>query len=163
MEKMLSNYHIRRADKEISDRKEIQSILKNSKYAIIGMANNNEPYVVTLSCGFDEQNNRLYFHCSSKGQKIEFIVNNHNVCATIIEDKGYILGKCDHNYSSLIIRGKIRIVDQLAEKKHGLDILLHHLEKDINSIKEGNIQNDNSYMKVCILSLDIGDISAKHH
>jgi uncharacterized protein len=159
----MASYHPIRTDKEITDNNEIVRILKTGKYVIISFAKNDEPYIVTLSYGYDANNNKLYFHCAWKGQKIDFITENPNVCATIIEDKGYIKDKCDHDYSSLIIRGKLRIVNTIDEKKLGLEILLNHLEENPNPIKERNISNDDSYKKVCILCLDVVDISAKHH
>jgi nitroimidazol reductase NimA-like FMN-containing flavoprotein (pyridoxamine 5'-phosphate oxidase superfamily) len=53
-----------------------------------------EPYVVTLSYGYEEKSNTIYSHCASEGQKIGYIKRNPYVCATIIEDKGYVEGDC---------------------------------------------------------------------
>jgi nitroimidazol reductase NimA-like FMN-containing flavoprotein (pyridoxamine 5'-phosphate oxidase superfamily) len=83
-------YHlINRPDREITDEEEILRILKNGKYATLSLCKNNEPYIVTLSYGYEEQSNSLYFHCAKKGLKLVFIKNNPRVCATIIEDGGY--------------------------------------------------------------------------
>lgn len=157
----MGEYHLQKKEKEISDKNEINEILNKYKYATIGFSANDDPYLVTLSYGYDIQNERMYFHCALKGQKIDFITKNPKVCATVIEDKGYVKDFCDHKYSSLIIRGLIRVVDELDEKKHGLDILLNHLEVNPDPIKARNFKSDKSYNSVCILCLDISNITGK--
>lgn len=159
----MGNYHLRKKEKEITIKEEIDAILKKGKYTTIGFVGDEYPYVVTLSYGYDQANARIYFHCALKGQKIDYLTKNPNVCATVIEDKGYVKDFCEHKYSSLIIRGSIRVVDELNEKKHGLDILLNHLEENPDPIKARNIKDDKSYNSVCILCLDIHDITGKQN
>lgn len=159
----MSGYHPRRHNREIKDSDEIKRLLKSGKYAVIAMAKENEPYIVTLSYGYDEVNKCLYFHCALKGQKIDFIKINPEICATIIEDYGYQKDQCEHAYSSLILRGDISIVKDLNEKKYGLEILLNHLEDNPAPIMKRNIKNDESYDKVTILRLKIADIVGKKY
>jgi uncharacterized protein len=156
-----NQYHLLRKDREITHKEGISKILKTGKYAIIALANNNEPYITTMNYGYDETNNRLYFHCALKGRKLDFINNNPNVCATIILDGGYIKDECEHRYSSLILRGELSVLADLEEKKHGLDVLLNHLEENPAPIKSRNIKNDESYNKVNILRLQILNIIGK--
>ncbi len=116
-----------------------------------------------MSYGFDEKSNCLYFHCMNRGDKLDYIKKNCRVCGTIIKDNGYIKTKCDHDYASLVIRGEITIVDELAEKKHGLQILLNHLEEDPKPIFERNIKSEASYDGVTILKLNIESIIGKKY
>lgn len=157
----MSTYHMRREDRNISDQTEILKIIKNAKFSTIGMAKENEPYLVTLSHGYDEKNNVLYFHCANEGKKIDFIKNNSIVCATIIENNGYVDGKCEQHYSSLLIFGKMFIIENIEEKKNGLNVILHHLESEPESILKRNIPNDESYHKIIILKLKIERITGK--
>ncbi len=159
----MTKFHPRRADREITDSAEHARILKAGKYAIIGMADGNEPYVVTLNYGYDAANARLYFHCALKGLKLDFLEKNPEVCATVIEDHGYREGQCEHAFASLIIRGKMRLVTDLADKKHGLGVLLRHLEPDPEPILARNIKDDASYAKVGILRLDVETVSGKQY
>ena len=157
----MGEYHIRRKDREISDNKEILKILKNGKYAIIAMAMGNDPYIVTLSYGYDEASNSLYFHCANIGKKMDYINANPRVCATIIEDKGYVQEKCEHHFSSLIISGNMHLVKEIEEKEKGLRILMNHLEQNPKPIYERNIKGPDSYQKVTILRLQIERITGK--
>ena len=159
----MENYHPRRHDREIEDKNEIERVLKNGKYAIIALAKENDPYIVTLSYGYDNKNNSLYFHCALRGQKTDYLKTNSSVCATIIEDHGYQKTKCEHSYASLIIRGELNIVEDLQEKKRGLNVLLNHLEEDPEPILKRNIINEKSYDKVIILRLKINNIIGKQN
>lgn len=158
----MREYHPRRSEKEITDKAELNRILKEGKYAVIGMAKDNEPYVVSLSYGYDEADGSLFFHCSLVGEKIDYLKANPNVCATVIEDRGYIRGKCEHIYSSLLIRGTMHVLQSIAEKSHGLQVLVRHLENDDAVLRE-YITSDQSYDKVSILKLKIASVVGKRH
>ena len=94
----MQQYHLTNKTKcEIKSIDEITRILKSGKYTVVSMCRNNEPYIVTLSYGYDPDTNSLYFHCSKKGLKLEFLIENTKVCATVIEDEGYINDQCDHS------------------------------------------------------------------
>ncbi|KKN50877.1 hypothetical protein LCGC14_0628360 [marine sediment metagenome] len=153
-------YHMRRNEKEITNKKEIHEILKGGKYAIISLARDNEAYIITLSYVYDQEKHALYFHCAKEGQKIDFIKFNSSVCGTIIEDNGYKEG-CIQAFRSLVFRGKIVIVDNLQEKKYAFDVLLNHLEKNKNKMKDKHFNNDGAYDKPAILRLDIKEITGK--
>jgi len=156
-------YHPKRVRNEIIDQHEIIEMVKRGNHITLALCQHDIPYIVTMSYGFDEQKHCLYFHCANKGDKLDFIRANNNVCATIIEDRGYVKTKCDHDYASLILRGKIYVVDELEEKKHGLRILLNHLEEDPQPIFERNIKNDGSYHKATFLRFDIESMIGKKY
>ena len=157
----MSKYHMNKKDREITDNEEISRLLRNGKYAVIAMCRNNEPYVVTLSYGYDEKTNALYFHSALKGLKLEFIKENTAVCATIIEDRGYRNNECEHHYSSLVLWGKMTIVEAIEEKKHAMEILLNHLESNPGPIRERNFKNERVFNNFAMLKLEIGELTAK--
>ena len=148
-------------DREINDEKIIQDILNNGKYTTIALSNNKQPYIVTLSYGYDPENKCLYFHCSNKGYKLDIIKNNPNACATIIEDHGYVINDCSHKYRSLIIWGNLHKIEDINEKEHAFDVMFAHLEKDNKTIKSQSFKDPSTYDKVCVLKLNIDAIDAK--
>ena len=156
------SYHIRRSEREIKDKNELISILKRGKYGIIGLSKNNEPYVVTLSYGYDNVENALYFHCAKAGQKIDFIKSNHQACVTIIEDNAFDAETCDHSYKSLVLRGTISLVDDKDEVDRGIRLMITHLEKKdpdrfLTKLGPGN----KSYDDLQMLKLTIDSITGK--
>ena len=69
---------MRRKDKEITDIKEIESILQGAQVCRLGMADNNMPYVIPVCFGYKEHT--VYIHSASEGRKIDTLKKNPNVC-----------------------------------------------------------------------------------
>lgn len=157
------HYHPKKKRNEIIDDEEKRNLLKWGNHVTIALCDENVPYIVTLSYGYDEANNLLYFHSANKGEKIDFVRKNSNVCATLVKDNGYLEDQCEHDYESLIIRGEMTIVDNIEEKKYGLWVLLKHLEKNPTPILERNIKSDKSYNAVTILKLNMQSVIGKKY
>lgn len=157
----MAKYHMHKKERQINNQDELIEILKQGKYAVISMCRDNEPYIVTLNYGYDRDKNALYFHSALQGLKIDFMGYNPNVCATIIEDKGYVLNDCNHKYRSVVFWGEISIVENLEEKEHGIEVILNHLENNPKTIKERFLKTEERYHNVTILRLDIRELTGK--
>lgn len=148
-------------EREIKDKNIIEEIIKKGKFANISMCRDNEPYIVTLSYGYDSVKNSLYFHSAKIGLKFDFIRKNSLVCGTIVEDKGYKINQCSHAYRSVVFWGKMVIVEDLEEKKHGFEVMMNHLEENPNKIKKRFLEKEDTYRNTSILRLDINEITGK--
>jgi nitroimidazol reductase NimA-like FMN-containing flavoprotein (pyridoxamine 5'-phosphate oxidase superfamily) len=157
----MPKYHMRKKEKEITDHTQVSEILRNGKYVTVAMCRDNEPYIVTLSYGYDEKQNALFFHCSPQGLKLDFIRQNPNVCGTVIEDRGYKMGDCSHAYRSVVFWGRMYQLHKLAEKKHALNVLLDQLEDEPSMIRAKSLKSDDDYKDVGILRLDITEMTGK--
>ena len=158
----MKEYHLKnRPNREIISEGEINDILQNGKYVVISMCRDNEPYIVTLSYGFDAKERSLYVHCAPNGLKVDFFKTNNRICATIIEDGGYVADECAHNYKTIVFWGDIFFLNDLEDKKHGMTILLNHLENDNKVIQEKLLKSDNYYSNMEVLRIDIKHIHAK--
>jgi nitroimidazol reductase NimA-like FMN-containing flavoprotein (pyridoxamine 5'-phosphate oxidase superfamily) len=157
----MAKYHMNKQEREITDEQILRGILKQGKYTTIAMCRTDEPYIVTLNYGYDEEKHALYFHTALKGLKLDFIRDNPEVCGTVIEDKGYIMDKCAHGYCTVVFWGTMTVVEALEEKKYGMDILLHHLEDRPDTLKKRILKDDTVYQNVGILRLDIHESSGK--
>ncbi len=123
------SYHMRRADRAITEQAEIESILQHGRYITLALASE-EPYVVTLSYGYEPTEQRLYFHVASKGRKLDIISNDPRACGTIIIDQGYTQGECEHPFESVVMTGALRLVTSDDEKLRAIRTLVEHLEDD---------------------------------
>lgn len=157
----LSKYHLTRVDREIGEESELEDLLTSGRLAAVALCMENEPYVVTMNYGYDPEGQALYFHCANKGHKLEFIRANDRACATIVSDLGYVDGKCEHKYRSLVIRGRICEVVELDEKKHGIETLMIHQESDPDPVRSRNFKSDSDYDGFSILKIEIEDIKGK--
>ena len=152
---------MKKKEREITDKNTIIEILKNGKFATISMCRANEPYIVTLSYGFDLKQNSLYFHSAKEGLKIEFLRENPNVCGTVVDDLGYIMNDCSHKYRSIVFWGKMATVEDLEEKKYGFNIILNHLEDNPGKVKKRFLKNEQAYDNICIIRLNIIKMTGK--
>lgn len=153
---------MKKKEREITDDKNtIIEILKNGKFATISMCRANEPYIVTLSYGFDFKRNSLYFHSAIEGLKVEFLRENSNVCGTIVDDLGYIMNDCSHKYRSIVFWGKMATVEDLEEKKYGFNIILNHLEDNPDKMKKRFLKNEQAYDSTYIIRLNIIEMTGK--
>jgi len=155
-------YHLHnRPDREITSAEEITELLKKGRYVTIALCRDNEPYVVTLSYGYDSANNALYFHAAHEGMKMDFLKANPNVCASIIDDGGYIQDECKHPFKTLIIRGTLNVVDDLEEKRHGMHVLLNHLEEKPSVVQHLMLESEGLFSKMAVLKLEIQELHGK--
>ena len=154
-------YHMRRNDREITDSTTIEEILQNGKYATLALCRNNEPYIVTLSYGYDSDSKSLFFHCANNGLKTDFVQDNPSVCATIIKDNGYIQNECAHSYQSVVIRGKIEILTDESDKAKAVDVLINHLEEQPDKFRTKLQMETEQYNKMRTWRLRIEEISGK--
>jgi len=151
---------IRRKEKAITDEDEMMSILESSKYVTVSMCSENEPYLVTLSHGYDRKENCIFFHCAQEGKKIDILKENNIVWGQALLDKGYIQGKCDHLYATTQFRGHVSFITDFEEKKKALTFMAQSLEEEPEIVTSEQFK-DGSIEKVCIGRIDIDYMSGK--
>lgn len=151
---------MRRQDRQLSDG-ETAAVLRQGKYVVLSLCRENEPYIVTLSYGFDQSRNCLYLHCAQEGLKLEFCRANPAVCGTVIIDHGYADNECGHPFETVVLRGTVRFDETLEEKRHGVDTILDHLEHDPEAIRQKALKSDEIYKTITVLRLDIAEATGK--
>ncbi|MBT4482629.1 MAG: flavin-nucleotide-binding protein [Candidatus Latescibacteria bacterium] len=157
----MAKYHFRLTEKTTNDPEFLNDILSKGKYMSLALCRDNEPYIVTLSYGYDCENNSIFCHCARKGLKLDIIRSNNKICGTVFLDEGYIQGECGQPYRSVVFRGIASEITKLDEKKHAMSVLLNHLEDDSSIIRDKKLKEDNIYNSFGILRIDIADISGK--
>ena len=119
---------MRRKEKEILDREEIESIIKKADVCRLGLSDHNIPYIVPLNFGYKE--NCLYFHTPKVGKKIDMIKGNNRVCFELDIDHEVVRADnpCDWNmkYQSVIGYGRAFLLEDIDEKRQALDVIIEH-------------------------------------
>jgi nitroimidazol reductase NimA-like FMN-containing flavoprotein (pyridoxamine 5'-phosphate oxidase superfamily) len=157
----MPKYHMFKSEREITNTAVIESVFRNGKFLTLALCRNNEPYILALNYGYDAENRYLYFHTAIEGLKLEILSDNPRVCGTIIEDHGYIEGKCAHAYRSVVFTGSAEILENLDDKKHGMDILLNHQEKNPEIIRKRLLAREKAYDKFVMMRIKIEDVTGK--
>ena len=119
---------MRRKEKEILDREEIESIIRKADVCRLGLSDKNIPYIVPLNFGYKE--NCLYFHTPKVGKKIDMIKGNNRVCFELDIDHEVVRADnpCDWNmkYQSVIGYGRAFLLEDIDEKRQALDVIIEH-------------------------------------
>jgi len=157
----MEKFHgMRRKEKEITGQAEMKAVLAAAKYVTVAMCRADEPYLVTLSHGYDEKRNALYFHCAREGKKIEILAANDRVWGQALVDRGYADGRCDHLFASVQFHGRVSFVADEAEKRHALAVMIRQLESDPGKVMAEQV-TDASVAKVHIGRIDLDFLSGK--
>ncbi len=120
------SFHVRRKDREITDPNELRQVLKTTKYVTVALCMDNEPYLVSLSHGYDQAKNCLYFHCAPEGKKLVYLKANNRVWGQAVLDFG-VTDECDYVYTSVHFSGTMHLIDELGEKQHAIEVLVRQL------------------------------------
>jgi nitroimidazol reductase NimA-like FMN-containing flavoprotein (pyridoxamine 5'-phosphate oxidase superfamily) len=148
---------MRRGDREIKDRQDIEKILARATVCRLGLCSGGIPYVVPLSFGY--KNSRLYFHSAPEGRKIETIRENPNVCFEMDVDQEVVPGDspCQWSvrYHSVIGFGKARLLEEIEEKRRALDVILAHYGGVSDDYGEGAVD------KVAVIEVRIESVTGK--
>jgi nitroimidazol reductase NimA-like FMN-containing flavoprotein (pyridoxamine 5'-phosphate oxidase superfamily) len=119
---------MRRAEKEITNRGELETILSKATICRIGLIDQNKLYIVPLNFGY--KNNCLYFHSALQGKKIELLKKNQIVCFEVDIENGItntgIPCKWSSTYKSIIGYGNASFITEATQKQEALNILIDH-------------------------------------
>ena len=148
---------MRRNDREIKDRKDIDEIIRRCRVCRLAMCDDGQPYVVPLNFGYDGR--FLYFHAAPEGRKIDIIKRNNRVGFEfdILHDIVMAQKACDWGakYESVIGSGTVEIVDDAKAKKEALECIMSQYGKGVWTFPEEILQ------KTLILRVSILEISGK--
>jgi nitroimidazol reductase NimA-like FMN-containing flavoprotein (pyridoxamine 5'-phosphate oxidase superfamily) len=154
------SFHVRRKDREITDPNELRQVLKATKYVTVALCTEDEPYLVSLSHGYDEAKNCLYFHCAPEGKKLVYLKANNRVWGQAVLDFG-VTNECDYAYTSVHFSGKMSLIDDLVEKQHAIEVLVRQVslkpEEKLAKIKPEKL------CKTTMGRIDITYMSGKKH
>ncbi|HOW64755.1 MAG TPA: pyridoxamine 5'-phosphate oxidase family protein [Candidatus Paceibacterota bacterium] len=118
---------MRRTDKEITDPRQIDEIIRDSLVCRVAMAKDNAPYVVPMSFGYDGA--AIYLHTAPGGKKVECFEANPQVCFEFernveLRRNPQIACKWSFNFESVIGYGTISELAELAQKEHALNEIM---------------------------------------
>ena len=148
---------MRRKDKEISERNEIEKIITQSQVCRLAMTDGDRPYVVPLCFGYED--NALYFHSAIKGKKLNILRRNPNVCFEFDIDCNVRAADkaCDWGmqYRSVIGYGKASIVESDRSRHKALDIIMRQYGGKAESYPDGKVKH------TLIIKVDIDMMTGK--
>lgn len=113
---MIGDIPMRRYENQVHDRKILTAILDNIMVVHVGMYDDEYPYVVPMSFGYETTEEKLlvYLHCAREGHKVELWSKNPKVSLTFSMFTNHPNDKYRgsmHDFRSVMANGLIRKID----------------------------------------------------
>jgi uncharacterized protein len=148
---------MRRNEREIKGRKDIDDIIKRCRVCHLAMCDDGQPYIVPLNFGYDGL--FLFFHTAPEGRKIDIIKRNNRVGFEfdILHDIVTAEQACKWGakFESVMGSGTAEIVDTLEAKKEALGWIMRQYGSGAWDFKEEILK------KTLVLRVRILEISGK--
>jgi uncharacterized protein len=168
---------MRRKDRGITDRAEIEAILREATVCRIGLADDEGPYIVPLSFGYE--GGAVYIHSAPEasknlsgtspvsslaefyGKKIAMIWKDPRCCFEVDICDSIIRGDrpCSWgmHYRSVIGYGRAVILSDPAEKRHGLACIMRHYDSGTFEFSDEEVKN------VAVIRITLESMTGKKH
>ena len=147
---------------QITDEGQIRHILDTAKVLHLGLAVDNEPYVVPMNYGYTMEEGKLvlYLHSALQGRKLDMMRENPKVFFEMDCDLVPFEGEkpCQYGlgYSSVMGCGTACIVEDVEEKIKAMAALMKtQTGKDFSF-------NDRLVSIVAVIRIDAQEYTAKH-
>lgn len=148
---------MRREEKEITEKSELEAVIHKSIICRIGMSDENIPYIVPLCFGY--QDDTIYVHGSLEGKKINILQKNQNVCfefdinTEIVEAEN----ACGWGmkYQSVIGFDKASFIDNPEQKRKALNVIMNQYSKRPFQFP------DNMINKTSVIKIEITNMTGK--
>ncbi len=124
--------------REITEPEELREVLELCDVVRIGAMDEEGMFIVPMNFGYEfkEKNGKcslkLYLHGAKEGRKAEAFANNPNVAIEMDCGHEIIRGDyaCSYSFAfrSIMGNGVIRRIDDIGEKRYGLELLMNHME-----------------------------------
>ena len=147
---------------QITDLEQIKAILDKARVLRLGLAVNNEPYVVPMNYGYCLEDGKLtlYLHSAVRGKKLDMLQANPRVFFELDCDLKPFDGvkPCQYglSYSSIMGRGEAILVEDVEEKMEAMSVLMKtQTGKDFSF-------NEQLVSIVAVVRIDVVEYTAKH-
>lgn len=149
---------MRRKEREITSKERLNQIIENSKVMRIALCEKEQPYIVPVNYGYE--NDCFYIHSASSGKKIDMIKNNKAVAFEIEGRLELVKGdkpcRFTMHYESIIGKGKISFVENYNEKIKGLNALMRHYSE-----AESFSYDEEMVHRLLILKIEVETMTGK--
>ena len=149
---------MRRSRQELS-REDCEAILKEGTSGVLALLGDGDyPYAVPLSYVYED--GKIYFHCAKTGHKLDAIRRQEKASFCVIGQDQILPEKFTTCFSSVIVFGKVRILEEEGEIRSAVAKLA---EKYSPQESEEAVQKEieKEYPALCMLELVTEHMSGK--
>lgn len=150
---------MRRNDREITDRQEIEKILLQAAVVRLAMVDDGSPYLVAMNFAYDK--GVLYMHSAKEGRKIDVLRQDNRVAFQMDVDVRLVHGEttcgCTTTYRSVVGEGRIELVEDMDGIFRALDALMKKYADKTDCVYDTHVLG-----RTLVLKLTIGSMTGKH-
>ena len=129
---------MRRSDKEITEQKALDEIMKKAQVCRLGVSYESMAYIIPMSFGYADR--VLYFHSGPEGLKLLILRENPKACFEVEIDTEVIPSAHGCNwsmkYQSVIGFGEVAFVEDIEEKRKALQIIMQQYGDDLKMVED---------------------------
>lgn len=153
---------MRRKEREVTDRKQIEKVMELCSCCGIGFCDEGKIYIVPVNFGYEygKDSCTIFFHGAQEGRKFELIKEEPEVGFEM--DTSYQLKTADvacgysSYFQSIIGTGRVTVVEDNDEKIYGLNQIMKHVSgKSEWSYEESMLRT------VGVFKLEVEEMSCK--
>lgn len=149
---------LRRKRQELSLEESLDILNKGTSGVLALLGDNDYPYTVPISYVYD--NAKLYFHGAKNGHKIDALRKHDKASFCVISQDKIIPEEYTTYFRSVIVFGKIRIMeDETAMKKAIQALAIKYYPSDSENERQKVINRE--WKPLCMIELSIEHISGK--
>jgi nitroimidazol reductase NimA-like FMN-containing flavoprotein (pyridoxamine 5'-phosphate oxidase superfamily) len=159
MTEPLSTRPMRRKDREITERAEIDAIIRSDTVVHLALSDDDSPFLVPVFYAYD--GTALFFHSAQAGTKIDILKRNPKVCFEISVDNGIIESDlaCDFEakHRTVIGFGTATFIEDEAEKIRILDLIVGRFSDKTFEYPKNKVAH------TAVIRIGIDSIKGKSH
>ena len=148
-----------RRGRQAMNEEECAAVLQRRTSGVLALSGDDEyPYAVPMSYVYE--GGKLYFHCAKEGHKLDAIRRSSKASFCVIDQDEVIAQEYTTNYRSVIVFGRIRVMEDGPEKDAAIMALAKKYSPELG---EENYRSaiDLSRNSLCMLEMTTDHISGK--
>lgn len=148
-----------RRKKQALSQEECTAVLNRGTSGVLALAGDDDyPYAVPISYVYDGE--KLYFHCAKSGHKLDAICRNPKASFCVIDKDEIVPEEYTTYFRSVIVFGKIRILEDDGEKRSAIEKLALKYAPD-NTLESRKEAIEKEWKPLCTLEMVPEHISGK--
>ena len=148
---------MRRKTQQLSYEESISVLRRGTSGVLATEGDNGYPYAVPMSYVYCD--GKIWFHCAKTGHKIDAITKNEKVSFCVIEKDDVRPREFTTYYRSVIVFGKVRVLEKISEKRAALEKLAEKYSPDDEAGRLKEIEK--SFEHLHMIELVIEHITGK--
>ncbi|NBI65243.1 pyridoxamine 5'-phosphate oxidase family protein [Pseudoflavonifractor sp. 60] len=148
-----------RRNKQLLSSEETAAVLERGTSGVLALAGDQGyPYAVPISYVYDGE--KIFFHCAKSGHKLDAIRREEKASFCVIDQDRIIPEEFTTYFRSVIAFGRMRILEEEAEKRSAIEKLaLKYVPDSTQEARGQEIQRE--WKPLCVLEMTIDHITGK--